>query len=101
MAEPKRRLPQQIRNVPWSGFRRHASTAFLMLQAGWTALSDAERAEARKLVTKSRGRPDKLSRPEAQRLGLPGGQGGARRGRPPPALAVQVLIRFGAQCSAA
>jgi len=70
MAEPKRRLPQQIRNVPWSEFRRHASAAFLMLQAGWTALSDAERAEARKLVTKSRGRPNKLSRPEAQRLGL-------------------------------
>ena len=41
-----------------------------MLQAGWTALSDAERAEARTLVTKSRGRPNQLSRTEAQRLGL-------------------------------
>ena len=40
-----------------------------MLQAGWTALSEAEREEARKLVLKSRGRPRNLSRPEAQRLG--------------------------------
>ena len=69
MAEPsKRRLPQ-VRNVPWGEFRRQATAAFLMLQAGWAALSEAERNEARKLVTKSRGNPKNLSRGEAQKLG--------------------------------
>ena len=64
----QRRLPQ-VRNVPWGEFRRRAGTAFLMLQAGWFALSEAEREEARKLVFKSRGRPKNLSQPEARRLG--------------------------------
>lgn len=64
----KRRLPQ-VRNVPWGEFRRHATTAFLMLQAGWSALSEAERKEARKLVTKSRGNPKNLTRLEARKLG--------------------------------
>lgn len=69
MAEgSKRRLPQ-VRNVPWGEFRRHATTAFLMLQAGWAALSEAERAEARKLITKSRGNPKNLTKPEARKLG--------------------------------
>ena len=39
----KRRLPQ-VRDVPWGEFRRRAGTVFLMLQAGWLALSEAERA---------------------------------------------------------
>jgi hypothetical protein len=64
----KRRLPQ-VREVPWGEFRRRAGTVFLMLQAGWIALSEAERAEARQLVVKSRGKPKNLSRQEAQRLG--------------------------------
>ena len=69
MAEPsKRRLPQ-VRNVPWVEFRRHATTAFLMLQAGWAVLSDEERKEARKLVTKSRGNPKNLTKLEARKLG--------------------------------
>ena len=40
-----------------------------MLQAGWTALSEAEREEARRLVRKSRGRPVNLSGAESRRLG--------------------------------
>jgi hypothetical protein len=69
MAKPKRQLPAQIRDVPWGEFRRRATVVFLWLQAGWTALSEAEREEARRLVTKSRGRPRNLSKEEARRLG--------------------------------
>jgi hypothetical protein len=68
MAEPKRRLPQ-VRDVPWDEFRRRATIVFVWLQAGWAALSEAEREEVRRLVTKSRGRPRNLSRSEARRLG--------------------------------
>ena len=68
MAEPKRRLPQ-IREVPWGEFRRRSTVIFLWLQAGWTALSEAEREEVRRLVVKSRGRPKHLTRQESQRLG--------------------------------
>jgi hypothetical protein len=42
---------------------------FLWLQAGWTALSDAERAEVRRLIAQSRGRPRNLTRDEVRRLG--------------------------------
>ncbi len=63
-----RRLPQ-VRDPEWREFRRRATVVFLWLQAGWTALSDAERTEVRRLVTKSRGRPTKLTREEARRLG--------------------------------
>jgi hypothetical protein len=69
MPVPKRQLPQRLKEVPWVEFRRRASTVFLMLQAGWTVLSDAEREEVRKLITKSKGRPKNLSKPEASRLG--------------------------------
>jgi hypothetical protein len=66
--------------------RRHALIIFLMLRAGWTALSETERAEVRTLVTKSRGRPRNLSRAEARRLGSLAGRAaraaaGARRRR--------------------
>ena len=68
MAEPKRRLPA-VRDVPWGEFRRRAAVAFVVLQAGWTALSAAEREEVRRLVVKSKGRPKSLTRDEARRLG--------------------------------
>jgi hypothetical protein len=64
----RRRLPQ-VRDVPWGEFRRRATVIFTWLQAGWTALSEAERQEVRRLVTKSRGRPRNLTRDEARRLG--------------------------------
>jgi len=69
MPVPKRQLPQRFKEVPWVELRRRASLVFLMLQAGWTVLSDAEREEVRKLVAKSKGRPNNLSKPEARRLG--------------------------------
>lgn len=68
MPIPRRRLPS-TREVPWAQLRRHATIIFLMLRAGWTALEPAERDEARRLVTKSRGRPRNLTRTEARRLG--------------------------------
>ena len=42
---------------------------FLWLQAGWSALSDDEREDVRRLLVKSKGRPRNLSRAEAKRLG--------------------------------
>ena len=57
---------------------------YLLLQAGWDELSSAERAEARRLITKSRGRPRNLTRSETRRLGQLAGRAAraaARRGR--------------------
>jgi hypothetical protein len=68
MPQPRRPLPQ-LREVPWRELRRRATVIYLWLQAGWTALSEAERAEARRLVAKSHGRPRNLTREETRRLG--------------------------------
>jgi len=68
VAQPKRHLPA-IRDVPWGEFRRRATAIFLMLQAGWTALSEAEREEVRRLLVKSKGRPRSLTKDEARRVG--------------------------------
>jgi hypothetical protein len=73
MAEPRRRLPQ-AREIPWTELRRRAFVVFLMLQAGWSELSADEREEARKLVSKSRGRPRNLSKQETRRLGTLAGK---------------------------
>jgi hypothetical protein len=83
MPQPRRRLPS-AREVPWTELRRRATVVFLMLSAGWSELTADERAEARKLVTKSRGRPRNLTRAEAKRLGAIAGRAaraaaGARR----------------------
>ena len=67
MPQP-RRLPSP-REVPWTELRRRATVVFFWLQAGWGALTPAEREEVRRLVTKSRGRPRNLTRDEAKRLG--------------------------------
>jgi hypothetical protein len=64
----RRRVPS-TRDVPWAQLRRRATVIFIMLQAGWTALSADERAEARQLVAKSRGRPRNLTQAETKRLG--------------------------------
>lgn len=69
MPLPRRQLPAGRRPIPWNELRRHATTAFFMLQAGWTALEESEREEVRRLVGKSRGRPRNLSRDEARKLG--------------------------------
>jgi hypothetical protein len=81
MPQP-RRLPS-ARQVPWGELRRTATTVFLVLQAGWDELTADERAEVRRLVTKSKGRPRNLTGPEARRLGQLAGRaaraaGGAR-----------------------
>ena len=68
MGQPRRRLPS-VRNVPWKEVRRRSAVVFFILQAGWSALSAAERAEVRRLLTKSRGRPRNLSKTEARQLG--------------------------------
>jgi hypothetical protein len=68
MPAPRRRVPN-LREVPWAELRRRAAIVYFWLSAGWSALSDAERAEVRRLVTKSRGRPRNLTRAEAKRLG--------------------------------
>ena len=67
MPLPSRR--PEPRSIPWDDLRRNARTVFVWLQTGWTALEDSERAEVRRLVTKSRGRPRNLTRDEARRLG--------------------------------
>ena len=67
MPQP-RRLPS-AREVPWPELRRRAATVFRYLQAGWDELTADERAEVRRLVTKSKGRPRNLSKDEARRLG--------------------------------
>jgi len=76
-----RHLPSP-REVPWGELRRRATAVFLMLEAGWSALTPAERDEVRKLVSKSRGRPRNLTREETRRLGrLAGHAAAAARGR--------------------
>ena len=68
MSAPRRQLPVP-RDVPWRELRRRSTTVFLVLQAGWGALTPEEREEVRRLVVKSRGRPTNLTREEARRLG--------------------------------
>jgi hypothetical protein len=47
-----------------------------MLQAGWFALDQHERARVAELVRKSRGRPRNLSKAEARELGALAGRAG-------------------------
>ena len=68
MPEPRRSLPSR-QEIPWAELRRRSAVIFYWLQAGWDALSREEREEVRQLLVKSRGRPNRLSREEARRLG--------------------------------
>jgi hypothetical protein len=81
MPQP-RRLPS-AREVPWAELRRRAGIVFVWLQAGWYALSQSEREEVKRLLTKSKGRPRNLTRDEARRLGALAGRAAsaAARGR--------------------
>jgi hypothetical protein len=76
MPIPRRRLPSR-QEIPWAELRRRSAVVFLWLQAGWTALSADEREEVRRLLVKSRGRPNRLTRDEARRLGRLAGKAGA------------------------
>jgi len=77
---PQPRLPSP-RSVPWKELRRGATVVYLWLQAGWDELSAAERAEVRKLVTKSRGIPRNLNKTEAKRLGQLAGRAASAAAR--------------------
>jgi hypothetical protein len=79
MPQP-RRLPSR-NEIPWPELRRRALVVYLWLQAGWSELSAAERAEVRKLLTKSRGRPRNLSKAEAKRLGALAGRAASAAAR--------------------
>jgi hypothetical protein len=79
MPQP-RRLPIP-RSVPWAELRRNATIVYLWLQAGWSALTESERAELRRLVTKSKGRPRNLTRQEAKRLGSLAGRAASAAAR--------------------
>jgi len=79
MPQP-RRLPA-AREIPWAELRRRATIVFLWLQTGWNELSSAEREEVRRLLTKSRGRPQNLTRVEAKRLGQLAGRAASAAAR--------------------
>jgi hypothetical protein len=79
MPQP-RRLPS-TREIPWAELRRRAGIVYLWLQAGWSELSAAERAEIRTLLTKSRGRPRNLTKTEAKRLGQLAGRAASAAAR--------------------
>jgi hypothetical protein len=68
MPIPRRNLPSR-QDIPWTELRRRSAIAYMWLQTGWNALSATEREEIRKLLVKSKGRPNRLSREEARRLG--------------------------------
>jgi hypothetical protein len=77
---PPRRLPS-AREIPWAELRRRAAIVYLWLQDGWNELSATERAEVRKLLTKSRGRPRNLTKAEAKRLGALAGRAASAAAR--------------------
>ena len=64
----RRPLPKP-EEIPWAELRRRSTIVFLWLQAGWSALSADEREQVRKLLVKSKGRPNRLSKDEARTLG--------------------------------
>jgi hypothetical protein len=70
---PRRSLPVP-QDIQWAELRRRSAIVFAWLQAGWTALTPEEREEAGRLIAKSKGRPNRLSRPEARRLGALAGR---------------------------
>ena len=63
-----RNLPSR-RQVPWSEVRQQAQLVYEWLRVGWDALSAEEREQARKLLVKSKGRVNRLSKEEARTLG--------------------------------
>ena len=65
----RRRPLPKAEEIPWAELRRRSTIVYLWLQAGWTALTPAEREQVRKLLVKSRGRPSRLTRDEARTLG--------------------------------
>jgi len=66
---PRRQIPKAAQDIPWTELRRRSVVVYLWLQAGWAALEADEREQIRKLLVKSRGRPNRLSKAEARQLG--------------------------------
>jgi hypothetical protein len=64
----RRNLPSR-QEIPWTELRQQAQLVYAWLRAGWDALSTEERAHARKLIVKSKGRLNRLSKEEARALG--------------------------------
>jgi hypothetical protein len=77
---PTRRLPSRS-EIPWTELRRRAAVVYVWLQAGWSELSESERAEVGRLLRKSKGRPRNLTRPEAKRLGSLAGRAASAAAR--------------------
>jgi hypothetical protein len=69
MPLPSRRNLPSAQDIPWSELRRRSVIVYVWLQAGWSVLTPAEREHVRKLLVKSRGRPNRLTREEARVLG--------------------------------
>ncbi len=69
MPAPRRPQLPKPNEIPWAELRRRSTIVFLWLQAGWSALSADEREQVRKLLVKSQGRPNRLSKDEARTLG--------------------------------
>ncbi len=65
----RRRPLPKTEEIPWVELRRRSAIVFLWLQAGWSALSADEREQVRRLLVKSKGRPNRLSKDEARTLG--------------------------------
>ena len=65
----RRRPLPKAEEIPWAELRRRSTIVFLWLQAGWCALSADVREQVRKLLVKSKGRPNRLSKDEARTLG--------------------------------
>ncbi len=65
----RRRPLPKTEEIPWAELRRRSTIVFLWLQAGWSALSADEREQVRRLLVKSKGRPNRLSKDEARTLG--------------------------------
>lgn len=63
-----RNLPNR-QEIPWAELRQQARIVYGWLRAGWDALSAEEREQARKLIVKSKGRLNRLSKEEARVLG--------------------------------
>ena len=65
----RRRPLPKAEEIPWAELRRRSTIVFLWLQAGWSALSADEREQVRRLLEKSKGRPNRHSKDEARTLG--------------------------------
>jgi hypothetical protein len=68
MPLPRRNLPSR-QEIPWTELRQQAQIVYGWLRAGWDALTPDEREHARKLLVKSKGRLNRLSKDEARTLG--------------------------------